>query len=145
MFILPNTESPFGSRVLGVIWNDKLTLNMFLDFLKKVYLKDRKLEILSYTLMNSSEGSFEPDIVMQTLNQIDKIPEDRIIFVAIKAPKVLNLDNQVLLSTVKQLPLVVYVPANTPQSVHVLKGNDSLTEILKRWETNIIRISGVST
>lgn len=145
MFVLPNTESPFESRVVGVIWNDKLTLNMFLDFLKKVYLKDRKIEILSYTLMNSSEGTFEPDIVLQTLNQIDKIPEERIIFVAIKAPKVLNLDNQVIVSTVRQLPLVVYIPANTPQSVQVLKGNDSLAEILKRWETNIIRMSGVSS
>lgn len=140
-----NTESLKAARILGVVWNDKMTLNMFLDFVKKVYLPGTKIEILSYTLMNSSDVPGEPDIVSQTLNQVHNIPDTRFIFVAVKSPKTLNPENKVLINTLKQIPHVVYLPPDSLHSIQILSDSPILEELTERWCTNILRISGVKT
>lgn len=128
-------------KVMGVIWNDRITLNMFLDFVKKIYLPGKKIDILSYTLLNSVDNPDEPDIVEQTLSQMVNIPEGRVVFVTIKSPSVLNPENRVLVKTLNILPLVVYIPTANPQEATLLKGEMQFQPLLDRWAANLERMA----
>lgn len=129
-----NRKTPV--KRLGIIFRDRLSVNMFVDFLKSIYLEGHDLTILSYTLFNTVEyAEFELVKLPKVLLPLETT------LILIKGPEVINEENPVLVESKDKLDqLVVLDPRDFPNP-KVLKGSESLEPILTRWKENLERMA----
>lgn len=121
---------------LGIVFSDKLSVLMFTDFLRKTYLEGENIEMVSYTLFNSS------DVVAPKIEYAQKIKEKGVfpIFL-IKGPENINQENKTLAESIESLDQVVVLKQRDFPNPLVLKGGDELNPLLDRWRSNLERMS----
>jgi hypothetical protein len=72
--------------VIGILWTDKLAARMFVDFYKKIYLKQGDMLSISPSYYNSA------DIREEQITRAVEASEGRTLFVLMEIPEALDTD-----------------------------------------------------
>jgi len=121
---------------IGIIWKDVLSVNMFTDFLRTIYLRDRRLHMVSYSLFNT------PDIVAEQLGTLGSIEKEGLFpLVLIKSTEVLNPENLALKATIEGLDQVIVLKQKDFPNPDILKGAEELAPVVERWKVNLERMA----
>lgn len=117
---------------LVVLWHDQVSLFMFTDFLKTLYLRGTKFNILSLTLYD------DPETVKASLSTNLKAGFNLIL---VKETKVLNMQNKSLIELMGVSDVTVSLKPGTLEDLGGLKVSpESSLEwqgICDRWKMNL--------
>jgi hypothetical protein len=124
-------------KVLSILWKDQVSLFMFTDFLKSLYLKEVPYKILSGTLYD------DPEKFKETLNI--GIDPEQISILIVKETKVLNMENQVLKSLMEVSDVVVSLQPGVLEDLLPLKVSPSSegtwAPLTERWKSNLVTMA----
>jgi hypothetical protein len=120
---------------ITVLWRDKVSLYMFTDFLKTLFLKDQKYGVLSATLYDGEE---------EVQKVISEVQEGVFILCLVKETKVFNKENPTLKVLEGNSDVLIRVNPGVPENIEVLSIQEDFKEswgiINASWVQNIQRL-----
>lgn len=133
-----NRQTPI--KRLGIIFTDKLSINMFTDFLKHTYLEGHELTMLSYSLYNTIEYA---QIELAKLPKV--LTSHKTDLVLIKGSKTINEENPIIKISKEKLDQLIILKQRDIFEPVILKGSRSLQPVIARWKINLARMAKVQS
>jgi hypothetical protein len=123
---------------ITILYKERLSLKMFTDFLKTLYLGELKTKIYPINGYDTEERA--KDI-------IKNIDSSMFNLILVKTPKVLNLENKVLVYTFEIADVAISLNPGVLEKIDTIKVKPDFIEewgsIDKKWIENINRLANL--
>jgi len=121
---------------ITVLWRDKVSLFMFTDFLKTLFLKDKPYGVVSATLYDGEE---------EICKVLEETQEETFNLGLVKETKVFNIENPCIKVLKEHSDVLLRLNPGAPEKLEVLNLHNDFTEswdiINESWVRNIERLS----